>query len=239
MEKNERVILLTGASGGLGTSIAQHLFSQGFSLALHYHEHEPQLQEGERVVWFKADLLDLAQIDAMFEKIASDFGRLDVVINNAGISTNGMSWKLDFEDWQRAIAVNLSAPFYITQKAIPWMRKQSYGRVINVSSVVGQMGFIGTSAYAASKSGLFGLTKTLAKELAGFQISVNTLALGYFNEGMIREVPEELQNEIIQQIPLKRLGNVSAISNALDFMLDADSTYFTGQIMNINGGLFG
>jgi len=239
MEKNERVILLTGASGGLGTSIAQHLFRQGFSLALHYHEHEPQLQEGESVRWFKADLLDLSQIDSMFDKIISDFGRLDVVINNAGISTNGMSWKLDFEDWQRAIGVNLSAPFYITQKAIPLMRKQSSGRVVNISSVVGQMGFIGTSAYAASKSGLFGLTKTLAKELAGFQISVNTLALGYFNEGMIREVPEELQNEIIQQIPLKRLGNVSVITNALDFILDAESTYFTGQIMNINGGLFG
>jgi len=237
MEINKRVILLTGASGGLGTAMTKHLELRGFRLALHYHNNRPNVKEHENLRCYAADLRDLTQIDAMMRQIALDFGRIDVVINNAGISRNGMSWKLDFEDWQNSIAVNLTAPFYICQKAIPLMRQQNFGRIINISSVVGQMGFIGTSAYAASKSGLFGLTKTLSKELAAFQISVNSFALGYFDEGMIRDVPEALQQEIIQQIPLKKLGNVSAITNALDFVLDENSTYFTGQVLNINGGL--
>jgi NAD(P)-dependent dehydrogenase (short-subunit alcohol dehydrogenase family) len=237
MEINERVILLTGSSGGLGTAMAKHLQERGFRLALHYHNNRPSFEEDENLRCYVADLRDLAKIDSMMRQIELDFGRLDVVINNAGISRNGMSWKLDFEDWHNSIAVNLTAPFYICQKAIPLMRKQSYGRIVNISSVVGQMGFIGTSAYAASKSGLFGLTKTLSKELAAFQISVNSFALGYFNEGMIRDVPADLQQEIIQQIPLKKLGNVSAITNALDFVIDEQSTYFTGQVLNINGGL--
>jgi NAD(P)-dependent dehydrogenase (short-subunit alcohol dehydrogenase family) len=238
MEVNERVVLLTGASGGLGTAMAQHLQQRGFRLALHYHNNRPSFEEDENLRCYSADLRDLVQIDTMMHQIELDFGRIDVVINNAGISRNGMSWKLDFKDWQNSIAVNLTAPFYISQKAIPLLREQSFGRIVNISSVVGQMGFIGTSAYAASKSGLFGLTKTLAKELAAFQISVNSFALGYFNEGMIRDVPEDLQLEIVKQIPLKKLGDSSAITNALDFVLDENSTYFTGQVLNINGGLY-
>lgn len=238
MEINGRVVLLTGASGGLGTAMANHLRQRGFRLALHFHNNQPSFEEHDNLRCYAADLRDLTQIDAMMRQIELDFGRVDVVINNAGISRNGMSWKLDFEDWQNSIAVNLTAPFYISQKAIPLLRQQNFGRIVNISSVVGQMGFIGTSAYAASKSGLFGLTKTLAKELAAFQISVNSFALGYFNEGMIRDVPEDLQLEIVQQIPLKALGNVSSITNALDFVLDENSTYFTGQVLNINGGLY-
>ncbi len=238
MEMSERVILLTGASGGLGTAMAHHLAQRGFRLALHYHEHVPQVAETARIKCYPADLLDATQIEAMFGDITKDFGRLDIVINNAGISTNGMSWKLDLADWHRSLAVNLTAPFYISKLAIPLMRKQAFGRIINISSVVGQTGFIGTSAYAASKSGLFGLTKTLAKELAAFNITVNSLALGYFNEGMIRDVPEEMVAEIVEQIPLKKLGDVYAITHALDFLLDEKSDYFTGQIMNINGGMF-
>lgn len=238
MELNERVVLLTGASGGLGKAMAKHLKEKGFRLALHYHKNIPDFTTDSDLRCYKADLSDVVQIDQMFEKIANDFGRLDVVINNAGISLNGMSWKMDFKNWEQSIAVNLTAPFYISKLAIPMLRQQKFGRIINISSVVGQTGFIGTSAYAASKSGLFGLTKTLAKELAAFDISVNSLALGYFNDGMIRDVPLEIQKEIIEQIPRKELGNTSGITHALDFILDEKSSYFTGQILNINGGLY-
>ena len=238
MERKERVILLTGASGGLGTAMAKHLEARGYRLALHYFTNKPTLQESDVIRCYPADLKDKDQIQNLIDMVVRDFGRIDVVINNAGISRNGISWKLDFQDWERSIAINLSAPFYISQLTIPHLRKQNFGRIINISSVVGQTGFIGTSAYAASKAGLFGLTKTLAKELAAFNITVNSFALGYFNEGMIRDVPEDLQQQIIEQIPMKKLGDMKSIHHALDFVLDENSGYYTGQILNLNGGLY-
>lgn len=237
MEKNQKVVLLTGASGGLGTAMAQHLANQGYRLALHYLENIPTMQESEDVLHFQADLRKPEEIEAMIDAVRGLFGCLDIVINNAGISRNGMSWKLDFEDWDDSIAVNLTAPFYVCKNAIPYMRENNWGRIINISSVVGQTGFIGTSAYAASKSGLFGLTRTLSKELAQFNITVNNFALGYFDQGMINDVPQDLQQEIIGQIPMNRLGDVQSIFAALDFVLSENAGYYTGQTLNINGGM--
>ena len=237
MEINQRVILLTGASGGLGVYMTKHLQHCGYKLALHYFNHRPNVNENENVRCFRADLRKVEDINLMLEQIKKDFGQVDILINNAGISNNGMSWKLDFKDWEDSLAINLSAPFYLSQLVIPMMRANQFGRIINISSVVGQTGFIGTSAYAASKSGLFGLTKTLAKELATSNITVNSFALGYFSEGMIRDVPEDLKQEIIKQIPVKRLGDVETINHALDFVLNDSSAYFTGQVLNLNGGL--
>lgn len=239
MEVTKSVILLTGASGGLGEIIAKHLYDKGYLLALHFFSNKPNLPESDSIRHYCADLRDTIEIDQMMQLIIRDFGRLDVVINNSGISRSGMSWKLNLEDWQDSIAVNLTAPFYITKLAVPIMRKNGFGRIINISSVVGQTGFVGTSAYAASKSGLFGLTKTLAKELAGFNITVNSFALGYFKEGMIKEVPQDIQQEIINQIPMKQLGDVAVINEALDFVLSEAANYYTGQILNLNGGLYG
>ncbi len=233
-----KVILLTGASGGLGTAMSEHLHQLGYTLALHFHDNAPSLAESEHVQHFQADLRNVDEIEAMVEAVRGVFGRIDMIINNAGISRNGMSWKLDFEDWDDSIAVNLTAPFYVSKCAIPFMRENSWGRIINISSVVGQTGFIGTSAYAASKAGLLGLTKTLSKELAAFNITVNNFALGYFDQGMIHDVPEEMQQELIQQIPMNRLGDVQSIFAALDFVLNENSGYFTGQSLNINGGLY-
>src|SRR5690606_16193607 len=140
-------------------------------------------------------------------------------------------------DWSESILINLTAPFLLSQKAIPVMRSNGWGRIINVSSVVGQTGFIGTSAYAASKSGLFGLTKTMAKELAAFGITVNSVALGYMDTEMITGVSEELQEEIKKQIPLKRLGTTDVITTAVEFLLSDGADYYTGQTLNLNGGL--
>ncbi len=237
MEENQKVVLLTGASGGLGTAMAQHLADQGYRLALHYLENIPTMEESENVLHFQADLRKPEEIEAMVDAVRGLFGRLDIIINNAGISRNGMSWKLDFEDWDESIAVNLTAPFYVCKNAIPYMRENSWGRIINMSSVVGQTGFIGTSAYAASKAGLYGLTRTLSKELAAFNITVNNFALGYFDQGMINDVPEDLQQEIIGQIPMNRLGDVQSIFAALDFVLSENSGYYTGQTLSINGGM--
>jgi NAD(P)-dependent dehydrogenase (short-subunit alcohol dehydrogenase family) len=187
---------------------------------------------------FYADLRCSDDISSMMDAVLTHFPRIDILINNAGVSHNGMSWKLDFANWADSISVNLTAPFLISQRCIPGMRQEHFGRIINISSVVGQTGFIGTSAYAASKAGLFGLTKTLAKELATSGVTVNSFALGYFNEGMIKDVPEDLKSAIIEQIPLKQLGEVEGITHALDFVMSEQAAYFTGQTLNINGGLY-
>jgi NAD(P)-dependent dehydrogenase (short-subunit alcohol dehydrogenase family) len=238
-EQVKKVILITGASGGLGSSMATHFMQQDYKLALHFFDNEISIPETEDIQHFQADLQEVHEIEAMIDAVLAVFGRIDIVINNAGISRNGMSWKQDNDEWEESLAINLSAPYYIAKYTIPHLRKNNWGRIINVSSVVAQTGVIGTTAYAASKAGLFGLTRSLSKELAAFNITVNNLALGYFNTGMIEDVAPDLREEIIQTVPLKQLGNPCTIHAALDFILSEKADFYTGQTFNLNGGLFG
>jgi NAD(P)-dependent dehydrogenase (short-subunit alcohol dehydrogenase family) len=238
MEIKDKVILLTGASGGLGSHIAQHYAKQGYHLALHYFQEEIVVQESETVQHFQADLRNFQQIEAMVDAIMATFGKIDILINNAGVSRNDVVWKAKKEDWDETIAINLTSPFLLSKLCIPSMRQHNWGRIINVSSVVAQTGFVGTSAYTASKAGLIGLTKTWAKEVARYGITVNDIALGYFNTGMINEVPPNIQDEIKHTIPLHKLGEPQALLRALDYILDNEAAYFTGQTLNLNGGMY-
>ena len=192
----DKVILITGASGGMGKELSKWFYSKGYSLALHYHIHPIEIQESSKVKLFQADLTEENQVNELVKGVIDAFGKIDVVINNAGISKSAMSWKTEVLDWKQTLALNLDAPFFMSKAVIPYMRAKKTGRIINVSSIVAQTGFIGTSAYAASKAGLLGLTKTLSKELASSGITVNALALGYFNVGMIEDVPVEMQEEL-------------------------------------------
>lgn len=238
MERKEKVILLTGASGGIGCEVSNYFNKQGYRLALHYFLDEIKLPESETVQHFQADLRNPNEIEAMVDAVYAVFGTIDVLINNAGISRNGVAWKVNIEDWNETIALNLTAPFLLAKYCIPYMRKNNWGRIINISSVVAQTGFVGTSAYAASKAGLLGLSKTWAKELADFGITANNIALGYFNTGMINEVPKNIQSSIINAIPLHKLGDPCSINAALSYILNKDSAYFTGQTINLNGGMY-
>ncbi|MDX1651494.1 MAG: SDR family oxidoreductase [Brumimicrobium sp.] len=235
---DKKTILITGASGGLGEAMADYFYNQGHKLILHHFEHPLKLKENDRVKHIQADLTNYTAIKDMFEALRAEEPLLDVVINNAGISKSAVSWKVDKKDWEETIALNLSAPFYIIQQAIPWMRENNFGRIINISSVVAQTGVLGTSAYAASKAGLIGLTKTLSKELISFNITVNALSLGYFNKGMIRDVPDEFREEILKTIPAKELGSPLSICKTIDFLTQQETAYITGQTININGGLY-
>lgn len=234
---DKKVILITGATGGLGTAMVKHFENQDVRLALHTFQQEPFDVNCEHA-WFKADLRDENQVKNLVASILANFGRVDVLINNAGISKNGMSWKLAPADFNEVIAVNLTAPFLLCQGFIPGMRANGFGRIITISSVVAQTGVPGTVAYAASKAGVLGLTKTIAKELAKDPITCNALALGYFDQGMISEVSPELQEQIISQIPKNRLGSVETILTTLDWLLKDESDYVTGQTISLNGGLF-
>lgn len=234
---DKKVILITGATGGLGSAMVKHFETQDVRLVLHTFQQEPFEVACEHA-WFKADLRDENQVQNLVASVIANFGRVDVLINNAGISKNGMSWKLSPRDFNEVIAVNLTAPFLLSHGLLPSMREHQFGRIINISSVVAQTGVPGTVAYAASKAGILGMTKTIAKEVANQRITCNALALGYFDQGMISEVSPELQEQIIAQIPKNRLGGVETILTTIDWLLKDESDYITGQTISLNGGLF-
>ncbi|MEX1193205.1 MAG: SDR family NAD(P)-dependent oxidoreductase [Brumimicrobium sp.] len=235
---DKKIILITGASGGLGEAMANYFFSLGHHLILHHNENPLSLKESDKVKHVKADLTDESELQAMFEEIKVSFNQIDVVINNAGISKSNISWKTNKSSWDETIALNLTAPFRVIQHATPLMRENNWGRIINITSVVAQTGVIGTSAYAASKAGIIGLTKTLSKELIPFNITTNALALGYFDKGMIRDIPAELKEQIIDTIPAKELGKPQVICKTIEFLMQNEAHYVNGQTINLNGGLF-
>lgn len=235
MEK--KVIVLTGASGALGTHIAKYLENQGHFLVLQYNQHSID-NSNPNVLAVACDLTNPESLKSLVDQTIARFGRIDVLINNAGISKSNVSWKTTAEEWYQTIAINLNAPFFLSQAVIPSMRSNSFGRIINITSVVAQTGFVGTSAYAASKAGLIGLTKTLSKELAKFKISVNAIALGYFNTGMIEDVPAEVQAELLKQVPMNTLGNPETLAKTIDFLISDEAGFVTGQTLNLNGGLY-
>lgn len=234
----QKVILITGASGGMGGALAALFSSENRKLALQHNKNEINLAESESVAHFQADLTNESEVERLVSSVLEKFGRIDVLINNAGISKSSMSWKTDAASWRETLAINLDAPFFMSKHVIPTFRQQNSGRIINISSIVAQTGFIGTSAYAASKAGLIGLTKTLSKELSNFGVTVNALALGYFNVGMIDDVPKELQEEIISSIPLQKLGDPSSVFQTINWLISEEGGYVTGQTINLNGGLF-
>ena len=236
MEK--KVIVITGASGGMGTALTNWFIQQEYNLVLHSHSSQIALPSAENILLITGDLREEKTAQELIDGALERFGRIDVVINNAGISRSAMSWKTEFEAWKETMAINLDAPFLVSKAVIPHMRAQKSGSIINISSVVAQTGAIGTAAYAASKAGLIGLTKTLSKELASANINVNALALGYFNTGMIEDVPTEMQAEIIQTIPMNRLGDPETVCKTIEWLIADESRYVTGQVVNLNGGMF-
>lgn len=235
MEK--KVILITGASGALGKQIAAYLESQGHALVLHYFQHSIA-SENPNVMTFSCDLRNPNEIQLLVDKAIERFGKIDVLINNAGISKSNVAWKTTADEWRQTMQINLDAPFFLSQAVIPSMRSNQFGRIINITSVVAQTGFVGTSAYAASKAGMIGMTKTLSKELAKFHIAVNAIALGYFNTGMIEDVPAEVQAKLLEQVPVNQLGEPLLLAKMIDFLISNEANFITGQTLNLNGGLY-
>lgn len=235
---DKKIIFITGASGGLGEVIAKYFLQLGHQLILHHNENPINIEESDSVTHVKADLTNDEELQSMFNKVNNTVSHIDLLVNNAGISKSSISWKTSSEDWDETIALNLTAPFKIAQHTIPLMRKNNWGRIINITSVVAQTGVVGTSAYAASKAGIIGLTKTLSKELIPFNITTNALALGYFDKGMIRDIPTELKEQIIDTIPAKELGQPITICKTIEFLMQNEAYYINGQTINLNGGLF-
>lgn len=232
-----KTLLIIGSSGGLGTELIRYFEAKNYTLALHYYTHKPVFNKANTRI-YQADITNENEVISLIEQVKNELGQIDCVIHNAGISRNGISWKTDQSEWDATLAVNLTGPFLVSKHCIPLMRDAAFGRIIFMSSIVAQTGFIGTAAYAASKAGLIGLTKTLSKELAGKNITVNAIALGYFNTGMIHDVPLEMQEQLKASIPTGVLGDPNQLAALIDYLCSDAAAYLTGQTLNLNGGLY-
>lgn len=229
------MIVLTGVSGGIGKELLSHFLEREEKLFVTYNSNKPDLPENKNINLTQVDITDESSVLSWISKIQNELEKI-VLINNAGITYNSMAHKSDMKQWKNVINVNLMGTFTVIRHLLPIMREQKYGRIINISSVVAQRGFPGTSAYAASKSALWGLTKTLAQENATKNITINTLNLGYMNTGMLYQIPESYQSELLHQIPLHKFGDISEVSRIISTLIESE--YITGSSIDINGGLF-
>lgn len=244
MTKNsQRIALVTGATGGLGTHICKRLHDDGDLVCANYRSEEKarvwqeQMQsEGYSVHLYKADVADFDEVGVMVEKIVNEHGTIDVLVNNAGITRDGAFRKMAHEAWAEVIAANLTSVFNCTRHVINPMIEQTYGRIINISSVNGQRAQFGQVNYAAAKAGMHGITKTLAIEVATKGITVNTISPGYVATDMVMAVPEEVRAKIVQGIPVGRLGGTGEIAHLVSFLASEGSSFITGANYAINGG---
>ena len=238
----KKIVLLTGAYGGIGKSIAELLINKGAKVILSGRD-EAKLQNladqlNNKASFIKCDLSDFSSVSNLVNKSSELYGEeINVLINNAGLTMDGLAVRMSKDDWQMPIDVNLTSAFLLSKSALKPMMRQKWGRIINISSIVGVMGNGGQSNYAASKAGLIGMSKGLAKEVAKRGITVNCIAPGYIETPMTDKIKENQTNSILSSIPMGRFGEPEDISNCVAFLVSDDSSYITGQTIHINGGM--
>jgi len=245
-EKVNKVALVTGSSRGIGRAIAIELAKGGISVVINNDKDSQEGLEvmneikkmGQHAMYIQADVSDLNQVEKMVEKVINEFDRVDILINNAGITRDKILEKMDIDYWNRVISVNLTGAFNCTKSVIQYMKKQGSSKIINISSISAEIGNIGQSNYSAAKGGIISFTKTVAKEYAKYGIIVNAVAPGFIKTKMLETIPEKVVQKILNQIPLGRLGEPEEVAKLICFLVSDDANYITGQIININGGIY-
>lgn len=236
-----KTALITGATGGIGREITRRLHALGATVALTdisadaLNALKDELQE--RVFVYPANLTDTESLKNLVHSAETDMGRIDILINNAGITQDGLSMRLTDDQWQRVLDINLTAGFKLARAVVPGMMKRRYGRIVSMASVVGVMGNAGQANYAASKAGLIAMSKCMAQELAGRGITLNCVAPGFIKTPMTDVLPDTAKAALMQKIPMGRLGSAADVANAVLFLASDAAAYITGQTLHVNGGM--
>jgi 3-oxoacyl-[acyl-carrier protein] reductase len=240
-----RIAFITGASRGIGRACAIALSAGGAKVVLAARQVD-KLEEvaaqiraggGEAFV-VPIDLASQDSIKEAFSKASKEFGRVDILINNAGLTRDGLALRMKRDDWDAVIQTNLSGSFFCIQQVLPAMVRERWGRIVNITSVVGESGNAGQANYAASKAGLIGLTKSLAQELGSRSITVNAVAPGFVETDMTASLSDELKAKITESVPLRRIGKPEDIATAVKFLTGDEAAYITGHVLDVNGGMF-
>ena len=239
-----RVALVTGASQGIGRACALVLAQAGAAVACAARSEEKLAQvvaeitaAGGRAAAFKLDVANEEEVKTVMKAVIAQFGKVDILVNNAGITRDQLVMRMKRADWDAVIQTNLSGPYFCIQQAIPSMLKQRWGRIINISSIFGQMGQTGQANYAASKAGVIGLTMAMAREVASRSITVNAIAPGWIETAMTSDLNPEMRETVMKMIPLGRAGTDMEVANAVKFLASDDAAYITGQVLSVNGGM--
>jgi acetoacetyl-CoA reductase len=239
-----KIAVVTGGSRGIGAAVAKGLGKEGATVIINYNHSQEEAETvvnevkamGSLAVALQADISDAEATKVFIEKALADFGKIDILVNNAGITRDKTFKKMSFEEWHKVIDTNLSSVFNTCKIALPSMLEQKYGRIINISSVIGQAGGFGQTNYAAAKAGLVGFSKSLALETAKGGVTVNCICPGYIATEMVKAMPENVREAIIAMVPMKKLGEPDEIAKGVVFI--CESEYMTGQCLNLNGGLY-
>ena len=238
------VALVTGASQGIGRACALALAESGTQLALCARNEEKLAEvvreaesKGAQAAAFRMDVSDENSVKTAVKSAIERFGKVDILINNAGITKDTLLMRMKRADWDSVMQTNLTGAFFCTQAVISSMLKQRWGRIINITSVFGQMGQVGQANYAASKAGLIGFTMAMAREVASRNITVNAVAPGYIETAMTEALPQELKSKVNDMIPLGRAGTDMEVAHAVRFLASEEAAYITGHVLNVNGGM--
>lgn len=242
----DAVVVITGASRGIGHAIAEDLGQGGAKVVVNYSRSKeaaddlvPKLLNNgaSAAIAIHADVSDAAQAAHLIEETIQQFGRIDVLVNNAGINIDRTMKNLTTEEWDKVIQVDLSSCFYTVKAALPYFVRQQSGKIINISSLNGEMGSFGQANYAAAKAGIIGFTKTAALELARYNVTVNAICPGYIETEMFETIPAKTKEAILARIPLRRAGSMQEVARAVRYLI-VDGDYYTGESLNMNGGVY-
>jgi 3-oxoacyl-[acyl-carrier protein] reductase len=240
-----KVALVTGAAQGIGKAVALLLARNGADIVIsdiNLEKAEEAANEiksiGRKALAVKGDVANWNDVERMVEVILEKFAKIDILVNNAGITRDKLILRMTEEDWDAVLDVNLKGTFHCTKAVVRHMAKQRSGKIVNIASVVGEMGNAGQANYSASKAGVIGLTKTIAREFAQRGININAIAPGYIETPMTEVLPEKAKEELKKLIPMERLGKPEDVAEAVLFLVSEESNYITGQVLNVNGGIY-